>query len=114
MRTAMTSQQNLKRREAAFLLGATAFRTREMQIHPLPAGLRPAPYQRSFAPLETPFIARRWAEGQTMFAPCGVAYGASHAARGLGRIRALLAPYPPSLRSVRYRSHPLQLHRGSI
>lgn len=27
----MTSQQNLKRREAAFLLGATAFRTREMQ-----------------------------------------------------------------------------------
>lgn len=56
--------------------------------------------------METPFIARRWAEGQTMFAPCGVAYGASHAARGLGRIRALLAPYPPSLRSVRYRSHP--------
>lgn len=33
MRTAMTSQQNLKRREAAFLLGATAFRTREMQIY---------------------------------------------------------------------------------
>lgn len=29
----MTSQQNLKRREAAFLLGATAFRTREMQIY---------------------------------------------------------------------------------
>lgn len=28
----MTSQQNLKRREAAFLLGATAFRTREMQL----------------------------------------------------------------------------------
>ena len=27
----ITSQQNLKRREAAFLLGATAFRTREMQ-----------------------------------------------------------------------------------
>lgn len=47
-------------------------------------------------------------------APCGVAYGASHAARGRGRVRALLAPYPPSLRSVRYRSHPLQLHRGSI
>ena len=31
MRAAITSQQNLKRREAAFLLGATAFRTREMQ-----------------------------------------------------------------------------------
>ena len=31
MRAAMFSQQNLKRREAAFLLGATAFRTREMQ-----------------------------------------------------------------------------------
>ena len=27
----MFPQQNLKRREAAFLLGATAFRTREMQ-----------------------------------------------------------------------------------
>ena len=31
MRAAMFPQQNLKRREAAFLLGATAFRTREMQ-----------------------------------------------------------------------------------
>ena len=31
MRAAMFPRQNLKRREAAFLLGATAFRTREMQ-----------------------------------------------------------------------------------
>ena len=31
MRAANVPQQNLKRREAAFLLGATAFRTREMQ-----------------------------------------------------------------------------------
>ena len=31
MRAVMFPQQNLKRREAAFLLGATAFRTREMQ-----------------------------------------------------------------------------------
>ena len=31
MRAAIFPQQNLKRREAAFLLGATAFRTREMQ-----------------------------------------------------------------------------------
>ena len=31
MRAAMFPQQNLKRREAAFLLGATAFRTREMR-----------------------------------------------------------------------------------
>ena len=31
MRAAMFPQQNLKRREAAFLLSATAFRTREMQ-----------------------------------------------------------------------------------
>ena len=36
MRAAMFPQQNLKRREAAFLLGATAFRTREMQKCALP------------------------------------------------------------------------------
>lgn len=82
---------------------------------PSPQGFAPHP-TKGASPLWKPLLSL--AAGQRgkalVFPPCGVAYGASHAARGKGRVRALLAPYPPSLRSVRYRSHPLQLHRGSI